>query len=390
MRTFRSLDAIGAIQLRGPRIVPTFTPVLARHLIRTIQSPHISPGIRPTVVPWIFAPIFSAIIPDLVAPDDVPQAIGLNSVAYNGAQSLGPALGGVLVAAAGPAAVFLLNAVSFLGIVAVAGGWPARADHDDSERPLAAMRAGISHVRHDRRLAPIALRITLAFFASSAIVALLPVVARTRLRAEAWQFGLLSASLGAGVVVAVMVQPRLRGRMRTDSTVFVASALWAVGAAVLGWTTHLAVAIPALLLAACSAPPPTPKTTGIDSSKLIDLSYTFDDKTVYWPNAEGFRHRKDSWTKTPGGYWYAAGEFTSAEHGGTHLDAPVHFSEGKLTLDQLPVERLVAPAQVIERLKAYEAMGYDEFSIWLDSHMGYEQKRRSLQLFIDLVLPAFQ
>jgi predicted MFS family arabinose efflux permease len=199
------------------------------------------------------APIFSAIIPDLVAPDDVPQAIGLNSVAYNGAQSLGPALGGVLVAAAGPAAVFLLNAVSFLGIVAVAGGWPARADHDDSERPLAAMRAGISHVRHDRRLAPIALRITLAFFASSAIVALLPVVARTRLRAEAWQFGLLSASLGAGVVVAVMVQPRLRGRMRTDSTVFVASALWAVGAAVLGWTTHLAVAIPALLLAGTGA-----------------------------------------------------------------------------------------------------------------------------------------
>jgi hypothetical protein len=62
LRTFRSLDAIGAIQLRGPRIVPTFTPVLARHLIRTIQSPHISPGIRPTVVPWIFAPIFSAIL----------------------------------------------------------------------------------------------------------------------------------------------------------------------------------------------------------------------------------------------------------------------------------------------------------------------------------------
>ena len=108
------------------------------------------------------------------------------------------------------------------------------------------------------------------------------------------------------------------------------------------------IVLPALLLAACSAPPPTPKTTGIDSSKLIDLSYTFDDKTVYWPNAEGFRHRKDSWTKTPGGYWYAAGEFTSAEHGGTHLDAPVHFSEGKLTLDQLPVERLVAPAQVID------------------------------------------
>lgn len=107
---------------------------------------------------------------------------------------------------------------------------------------------------------------------------------------------------------------------------------------------------PALLLAGCvsRSVPPTPSSEHIDSTKLIDLSYTFDDKTVYWPNAEGFRHRKDSWAKTPGGYWYAAGEFTSAEHGGTHLDAPVHFSEGKLTLDQLPVERLVAPVSVID------------------------------------------
>jgi kynurenine formamidase len=99
------------------------------------------------------------------------------------------------------------------------------------------------------------------------------------------------------------------------------------------------------LLAGCSTPPPSSK---IDSSKLVDLSYTFDDKTVYWPNAEGFRHRKDSWKKTEAGYWYAAGEFTSAEHGGTHLDSPVHFSEGKLTLDQIPVSQLVAAVVVID------------------------------------------
>jgi kynurenine formamidase len=114
---------------------------------------------------------------------------------------------------------------------------------------------------------------------------------------------------------------------------------------------HLFLLVPALLLvASCStqSPAPAPKTAGIDSSKLIDLSYTYDDTTVYWPNAEGFRHRKDTWTKTPAGYWYAAGEFTSAEHGGTHLDAPVHFSEGKLTLDQIPVAKLVAPANVID------------------------------------------
>jgi kynurenine formamidase len=86
----------------------------------------------------------------------------------------------------------------------------------------------------------------------------------------------------------------------------------------------------------------------LDASKLVDLSYSFDDKTIYWPNAEGFRHRKDSWTTTPGGYWYAAGEFTSAEHGGTHIDSPIHFAEGKQTLDQIPVNKLIAPAVVID------------------------------------------
>ena len=108
---------------------------------------------------------------------------------------------------------------------------------------------------------------------------------------------------------------------------------------------RLCLACALCILCGCSAPP---RSTAIDSTKLVDLSYTFDEKTVYWPNAEGFRHRKDSWTKTAAGYWYAAGEFTSAEHGGTHMDSPVHFSEGKLTLDQIPVSRLVAPVVVID------------------------------------------
>lgn len=100
-----------------------------------------------------------------------------------------------------------------------------------------------------------------------------------------------------------------------------------------------------ILLAASCASPPVP---AIDSTKLVDLSYSFDENTVYWPNAEGFRHRKDSWAMTAGGYWYAAGEFTSAEHGGTHIDSPIHFAEGKQTLDQIPVAKLTAPAVVID------------------------------------------
>jgi kynurenine formamidase len=104
-----------------------------------------------------------------------------------------------------------------------------------------------------------------------------------------------------------------------------------------------------LLAVSCTTPsaPVVAKPT-IDRSKLIDLTYTFDDKTIYWPNGEGFRHRKDVWKKTDAGYWYAAGEFTTAEHGGTHFDSPIHFAEGKPSLDQIPVQKLIAPAVVID------------------------------------------
>ncbi len=104
-----------------------------------------------------------------------------------------------------------------------------------------------------------------------------------------------------------------------------------------------ALLLTAAFLASCSAPAPR-----IDATKLVDLSYSFDDKTIYWPNAEGFRHRKDAWAVGAGGYWYAAGEFTSAEHGGTHIDSPIHFAEGKQTLDQIPVSKLIAPVVVID------------------------------------------
>lgn len=108
-----------------------------------------------------------------------------------------------------------------------------------------------------------------------------------------------------------------------------------------------------LCAAACSAPSQpevaeAPAAPAIDPSKLLDLSYTYDDETIYWPNAEGFRHRKDTWAITEGGYWYAAGDFASAEHGGTHMDSPIHFGQGKRTLDQIPVSDLIRPAAVID------------------------------------------
>lgn len=86
----------------------------------------------------------------------------------------------------------------------------------------------------------------------------------------------------------------------------------------------------------------------IDPAKVVDLTYPFNKDTVYWPNAKGFVHRKDSWQKTPLGFWYAAGGFSTDEHGGTHMDSPIHFAEGKLTLEAVPASKLVGPVLVID------------------------------------------
>lgn len=80
----------------------------------------------------------------------------------------------------------------------------------------------------------------------------------------------------------------------------------------------------------------------------VDLSYGFDSTTIYWPTAEPFHLTVVSAQRTSGGYYYAANNFAAAEHGGTHLDAPVHFAEGKHTTDEIPVTQLIGPAVMID------------------------------------------
>jgi kynurenine formamidase len=93
----------------------------------------------------------------------------------------------------------------------------------------------------------------------------------------------------------------------------------------------------------------------IDESKLIDLTHTFDEKTVYWPTAKPFVWHRESWGKTPAGYWYASASFEASEHLGTHLDSPIHFAEGQPTTDSLPVRQLVGPAILIDVTQACAA-----------------------------------
>ena len=105
----------------------------------------------------------------------------------------------------------------------------------------------------------------------------------------------------------------------------------------------LALCLVSTLLLSCNTKEADPF-----AGTLVDLSHAYDEQTVFWPTAEGFKLEKVAEGMTPGGYYYAANNFSTAEHGGTHLDAPVHFAEGRHTADQIPLEQLVGVGVVVD------------------------------------------
>lgn len=131
----------------------------------------------------------------------------------------------------------------------------------------------------------------------------------------------------------------------------------------------LPLATLALLASGCrTASPPAPFSAG----RLVDLTHAFDEQTVYWPTAEGFRLTVDFAGQTPGGYHYEANSFCAAEHGGTHLDAPVHFAEGRQTSDAIPLEHLIGPAVVVDVAEQAADPDYQvtqaDFEAWEAEH----------------------
>lgn len=97
------------------------------------------------------------------------------------------------------------------------------------------------------------------------------------------------------------------------------------------------------------AAPPGPSAPDLRTARVVDLTHPFDERTPYWPTAtRGFKLERLHYGQTAGGFFYSAYSFCAPEHGGTHLDAPIHFAEGRWTADQIPVDRLVRPAVVID------------------------------------------
>ena len=112
----------------------------------------------------------------------------------------------------------------------------------------------------------------------------------------------------------------------------------------------LAMSCAALILGALAAVASADERPLVDfaACEIIDLTHSFNDKTLFWPTStSAFHLERESHGVTPGGWFYAANSFSTPEHGGTHLDAPIHFYEKGQTADQVPLNRLIAPAIVI-------------------------------------------
>lgn len=102
-------------------------------------------------------------------------------------------------------------------------------------------------------------------------------------------------------------------------------------------------------LALLCAAPGAARQIDLSRAARIDLTHPFDEHTIYWPTASStFTLQREAWGETPGGYFYSSFSLCTPEHGGTHLDAPLHFAAGGHSTADVPLERLIAPAVVID------------------------------------------
>jgi len=197
----------------------------------------------------LMMPAWSAIVPDLVRTEQLSSAVALNSVAINASRAIGPAIAGVLVAAVGPWLVFILNALSYVGIIAVLVRW--HREHRKStlpaERFLSAIRIGVRFVMHAPALKVVLIRGGAFFLFASATWSLFPLIVRQELQRGPEIYGMLLTCIGAGALVGAMLLPRIRVMFSRDVLVAGASALYALAALALALVHNVALLAVAML-----------------------------------------------------------------------------------------------------------------------------------------------
>jgi MFS family permease len=197
-------------------------------------------------------PVFSAIVPELVPRKELPAALALNGVSMNASRIIGPLLAGAIIAAAGSLWVFALNAVMSIIAGITVWRWKREATPPNPlgrEPLLSAMRVGLQYVGQSARLRGVLLRIAIFFLHSTALLALLPLVARAMPGGNAGTFTLLLAAMGAGAITAALSMQVLRRHMSSEALAFRGAALQAVGSAVMAFSPPIYIGVPVMFLA---------------------------------------------------------------------------------------------------------------------------------------------
>ena len=201
------------------------------------------------------SPAWQAIVPEVIPRAQLPDAVSLNSAGFNLARALGPAMGGLMIAlfaraTTGAASVFLLNSLSFVGVILVLYRWqrnPLFKSALPAERIRGSMRAGIRYMRYAPMLQAAFVRTTIFTLFVSAVWALLPIVARNDLHQGAMGYGILNGSMGFGAVIGATSLPKVRKVLNADQIIGGATAVFVATLAVLALVKIPLLIIPMLI-----------------------------------------------------------------------------------------------------------------------------------------------
>ncbi|MTH77791.1 MFS transporter [Paracoccus aestuariivivens] len=202
----------------------------------------------------LYNPPWQASMGDLVPREDLPAAVTMNSVGFNLMRSVGPAAGGIITAAFGAAAAFAVNAFSYLPLLGALVSWhPKTPERLTTREPfVSAVGAGLRYVLLSPNLVRVLSRGALFGFSAIAILALLPLVAKSHPEGGSMLFGLLLGCYGLGAIVGAVVNPRIRERMNNEYIVRLAFLGFALASLVLAFTDHIWLHALAMLPAGAS------------------------------------------------------------------------------------------------------------------------------------------
>jgi len=197
-------------------------------------------------------PAWGASVADQVPRDLIPRAIALNALSNNTARSTGPAVGGVIVALAGASAAFLVNALSYVGMIVILLRWRPPPQGEVRARFARSLIEGACFAWRQRAVSHLLVRVASFTFATGAIWALMPLVARDRMQGDAALFGLLFGSFGAGAIGGAVASDRMRRAIGQDGVIRMGVVTFSAASATVGLTFSTPLVLIAHFLAGAS------------------------------------------------------------------------------------------------------------------------------------------